>query len=151
MREVERMTRPDAMAVLARATTAELRDAWEGLDEKPVAEPLRGPESGLIMVRGRIGGGGAPFNLGETTVSRATVRLATGEVGFSCILGRDLEKARLAAVFDGLLQRDAERERLEKILLRPVATRLEAEDQTTREETAATKVNFFTMVRGEDE
>lgn len=145
------MTRREAMAVLARATVAELQGAWDALDEKPDAAPLRGPESGLIMLRGRVGSGGAAFNLGETTVSRATVRLATGEIGFSCILGRDLEKARLAAVFDGLLQCNDDRETLGMALLRPVAARLEAEDQATREETAATKVNFFTMVRGEDE
>ena len=55
----------------------------------PAHEDLREPENGLVMVRGRIGGDGAPFNLGEATVSRAAVRLSTGEVGFGYTLGRD--------------------------------------------------------------
>ncbi len=63
-------------------------------------------EDGLVMVRGRIGGDGAPFNLGEATVTRAAVRLASGEVGFGYVLGRDREKARLIALCDALLQSD---------------------------------------------
>ena len=56
------------------------------------------------MVRGRVGGDGAPFNLGEATVSRAAVRLSTGEVGFGYTLGRDGEKAQLIALCDALVQ-----------------------------------------------
>lgn len=144
------MTRQEAMSMLARAGVEELQDAWSNWGEQPETEALRGPETGMIMVRGQIGGGGAAFNLGETTVSRATVKLDSGEVGFSCVLGRDLEKARLAAIFDGLWQREADRSQVANTLLAPLAARLEAEDCATREQTAATKVNFFTMVRGDD-
>ena len=70
----------------------------------PAHEDLREPENGLVMVRGRIGGDGAPFNLGEATVSRAAVRLATGEVGFGYTLGRDRQKARMIALCDALIQ-----------------------------------------------
>src|SRR5258708_200279 len=70
----------------------------------PGYENLREPENGLVMVRGRIGGDGAPFNLGEATVSRAAVRLASGEVGFGYTLGRDREKARMIALCDALVQ-----------------------------------------------
>ena len=70
----------------------------------PAYENLREPENGLVMLRGRIGGDGAPFNLGEATVSRAAVRLATGEVGFGYTLGRDGEKARMIALCDALMQ-----------------------------------------------
>src|SRR5260370_10594078 len=69
----------------------------------PPHENLREPENGLVMVRGRIGGDGAPFNLGEATVSRAAVRLASGEVGFGYTLGRDREKARMIALCDALV------------------------------------------------
>lgn len=144
------MTRQEAMSILARAAVEELRDTWNTWGDQPETEALRGPETGMIMVRGRVGGSGAPFNLGETTVSRATVKLDSGEVGFSCVLGRDVEKARLAAIFDCLWQRDKDRERVEETLLTPVITRLAAEDTATREQTAATRVNFFTMVRGDD-
>jgi phosphonate C-P lyase system protein PhnG len=67
-------------------------------------EDLREPENGLVMVRGRIGGDGAPFNLGEATVSRAAVRLSTGEVGFGYTLGRDRHKAQMIALCDALIQ-----------------------------------------------
>ena len=70
----------------------------------PAHEDLREPENGLVMVRGRVGGDGAPFNLGEATVSRAAVRLSTGEVGFGYTLGRDREKARLIALCDAMVQ-----------------------------------------------
>lgn len=143
------MTRQEAMRVLARAKTEELIGALQGWSDPPDTENLRGPEMGLVMLRGRSGGGGAPFNLGEATVVRATVRLSSGEVGFSCVLGRDREKARLAAIFDALWQREAEA--VDTHLLSPVRARLERERREMAERTAATRVNFFTMVRGEDE
>ena len=72
----------------------------------PAHEDLREPENGLVMVRGRVGGDGAPFNLGEATVSRAAVRLSTGEVGFGYTLGRDRQKAKLIALCDAMVQSD---------------------------------------------
>ena len=79
--------RQKAMGLLAKASRAELRAAFDAFDGKPAVEPVRGPETGLVMVRGRIGGGGAPFNLGEATVSRASVRLDDGTVGHGQALG----------------------------------------------------------------
>ncbi|ACP23547.1 PhnG protein (plasmid) [Sinorhizobium fredii NGR234] len=141
--------RKEGMRLLARATLAELSAAWEAIADKPVVASVRGPETGLVMVRGRIGGGGDPFNLGEATVSRAAVRLSSGEVGHGQLLGTDKERARYAAIFDALFQTDAHRPSVEA-LHRLIAARLEAEDRRKAEETAATRVNFFTMVRGED-
>ncbi|KSV65322.1 hypothetical protein N185_33820 [Sinorhizobium sp. GW3] len=141
--------RKEAMRLLAQATLAELKDAWKALADQPEVHPVRGPETGLVMVRGRIGGGGDPFNLGEATVSRATVRLSTGEIGHGQLLGTDKERARLAAIFDALAQRDGDRARVEALLGR-VADRLAQEERRKAEETAATRVDFFTMVRGDD-
>lgn len=135
--------------LLARAERQELLAAWDALAEKPAAQPVRGPETGLVMVRGRIGGGGDAFNLGEATVSRATIRLSTGEIGHGQLLGTDKQRARLAAIFDALFQREADRPAVEA-LHRAIASRIEAEDRRTAEETAATRVDFFTMVRGDD-
>jgi alpha-D-ribose 1-methylphosphonate 5-triphosphate synthase subunit PhnG len=104
----------------------------------------------LITVRGRIGGGGSPFNVGEATVTRATVRLSTGEVGHAYALGRDREKARLSATIDALWQRPSTRAAVEAAVITPLAAALEADDARRKAETAATKVDFFTMVRGED-
>ena len=60
--------------------------------------------AGLVMVRGRIGGGGAPFNAGEATVARCTVKLASGEVGFGHVMGRDEMRAKAIALLDALAQ-----------------------------------------------
>ncbi|QRM54321.1 phosphonate C-P lyase system protein PhnG [Sinorhizobium sp. BG8] len=141
--------RQKAMGVLARATRAELEAAWSGLPEKPEVFPVRGPETGLVMVRGRIGGGGAPFNLGEATVSRASVRLADGTVGHGQALGTDLEKVRLAAVFDALLQVSSSSLCVRQVVA-SVEERIAAEQARRQRQTAATRVDFFTMVRGDD-
>lgn len=141
--------RQRAMGLLAKASRAELQEAWNGLSEKPAVQPVRGPETGLVMVRGRIGGGGAPFNLGETTVSRASIRLEDGTVGHGQALGTDGSKSRLAAIFDALFQQPARKAEVEG-LLTAIATRLADEDEAKARQTAATRVDFFTMVRGED-
>jgi alpha-D-ribose 1-methylphosphonate 5-triphosphate synthase subunit PhnG len=136
--------------LLARAERQELDAAWQALDGKPVVQPVRGPETGLVMVRGRMGGGGAPFNLGEVTVTRATIRLASGTVGHAQALGTDREKARLSAIFDALWQEPATQAFVEQALLAPIAARLSDADRRKADETAATRVDFFTMVRGDD-
>jgi len=139
-----------AAGLLARATANELRAAWDRLPEKPEVKPVRGPETGLVMVRGRIGGGGAPFNLGEATVTRATVLLASGTAGHAQALGTSKDNVRLAAIFDALWQEAATCDFVETTLLGPIEARIAAEDRQKAEETAATRVDFFTMVRGED-
>lgn len=141
--------RKEAMRLLARATLGELNAAWEALAAQPEVHPVRGPETGLVMVRGRIGGGGDPFNLGEATVSRATIRLSSGEIGHGQLLGTDKERARLASIFDALSQRQSDRASVDA-LLRRIAERLAQEERRKAEETAATRVDFFTMVRGDD-
>jgi alpha-D-ribose 1-methylphosphonate 5-triphosphate synthase subunit PhnG len=145
MRERKRVT-----DLLARAEREELDAAWEALLEKPAVQPVRGPETGLVMVRGRIGGGGSPFNLGEVTVTRTTIRLASGKVGHAHALGTDRKRSRLAAIFDALWQDQATKDFVERTILAPVAERIGAADAKKADETAATRVDFFTMVRGED-
>ena len=102
------------------------------------------------MVQGRVGGTGEPFNLGEMTVTRCSVRLADGAVGHAWVQGRDKDHARRAAVADALLQTDA----ADEITARVIAP-LAAEAQSLRDgraaKAAATRVDFFTMVRGEDQ
>lgn len=145
--------RQAVMALCAAATGAELESAlaavgYAGPMEARVQE-LRRPETGLVMVRGRAGGDGRRFNLGEATVTRAAVRIEGGETGFSYLLGRDAVRARQAAVLDALWQARAHRQAVEAAL-RPVAARREAERARRARQAAATRVDFFTMVRGED-
>jgi alpha-D-ribose 1-methylphosphonate 5-triphosphate synthase subunit PhnG len=136
--------------LLARATQAELENALADRGGVPDHSLLRGPETGLVMVRGRIGGGGAPFNLGEATMTRASIRLADGRIGHGYRLGTDRKAATLAAVIDALAQDVSVSDALEAGLFSDISARVEDEARRTRDETAATKVDFFTMVRGED-
>jgi alpha-D-ribose 1-methylphosphonate 5-triphosphate synthase subunit PhnG len=101
------------------------------------------------MIRGRIGGDGAPFNLGEATVSRAAVRLAGGEVGFGYTLGRDREKARMIALCDALVQSDEFADDVETHVIAPLRAAVQARHSHKAAEVAATRVDFYTMVRGE--
>jgi alpha-D-ribose 1-methylphosphonate 5-triphosphate synthase subunit PhnG len=137
------------MEALAKADQSQLEDVWAALEPKPAFAAVRGPETGLVMIRGRIGGGGAPFNLGEATVSRATIRLATGEVGFGQTLGLAPRKAELAALFDALAQRDEHAAAVDA-LVASVEADIAEQDAEHRRRTAATRVDFFAMVRGED-
>ena len=133
---------------LSAAPAERLEGLWQALGLTPDYRLVRGPETGLVMIRGRAGGGGSPFNLGEATVTRATIRLASGEVGHSYALGRDGEKAVRAALLDALWQREPER--IETGVLEPLRNAAAEADGKVRAETAATRVNFFTMVRGDD-
>ena len=112
--------RKAVMATLAQASGDDIARLWNEAGLTSEAELLRGPETGLVTVRGRIGGGGAPFNVGETTVTRATVRLPTGQVGHSYMLGRDRKKAKLAAIADALWQDPAHRRTVETALVAPL-------------------------------
>lgn len=139
-----------AMAALARAQTADIAAGLGALGPLPDSRDLRAVETGLVMLRGRIGGDGAPFHFGEATVTRATVALATGERGFAYVLGRDHEKARLAAVCDALWQAPAFRDAVETKVLGPIRAKQKALREQERARTAATRVDFFTLVRGEN-
>ena len=138
--------RQKALGLLARAMPERLAALFPDL---PPHALLRGPEVGAVMVRGRQGGTGAPFNLGEMTMARCSVRLACGTVGHAWVQGRDKGHALRAAVLDALLQTDRR-----AVLEGAVLATLEAEETARRDgrarKAAATKVEFFTLVRGED-
>ena len=139
-----------AMQVLGEAQADEIAAGLATLGPAPAHDEVRPAETGLVMVRGRIGGDGAPFNLGETTVTRCAVQLASGEIGFGYVLGRDRDKARLAALCDALWQSADHRAAVERDVLAPLRARQQERLARTREETAATKVDFFTLVRGDN-
>jgi alpha-D-ribose 1-methylphosphonate 5-triphosphate synthase subunit PhnG len=140
--------RKTMLDTLAAAPAADLARLWDGWSPKPDYRRVRGPETGLVMIRGRAGGGGAPFNLGEATVSRATVRIVSGEVGHGYCLGRDGGKAEIIAVIDAIWQREAEA--VEQQIIEPLQELAQAAETRKREEAAATRVDFFTMVRGDN-
>ena len=130
------------MAVLARSDAAELS---ERLGTLPAYRVLRGPEAGLVMVRGRTGGGGAPFNLGEMTATRCTVRTDTGCVGHAYIAGRNERLAELAALTDALLQDPTRQNALLEEVIEPLAAMQQERRDAVSAKAAATRVQFFAM------
>ncbi|MBR1227813.1 MULTISPECIES: phosphonate C-P lyase system protein PhnG [unclassified Bradyrhizobium] len=140
--------RKAVMAVLAHSDPSEISGRLAAIT-LPDHENLREPENGLVMVRGRIGGDGSAFNLGEATVSRAAVRLSTGQVGFGYTLGRDREKARMIALCDAMVQSDEFAGLIETKVIAPLCAAMTATRNRKATEAAATRVDFYTLVRGE--
>ncbi|AOB30099.1 alkylphosphonate utilization protein PhnG [Bordetella sp. H567] len=142
--------RADWMRVMALATPDALARAYAALGELPGYRKLRAPETGMAMVRARAGGTGAQFNLGEVSVTRCAVAFDDGTVGTAYIRGRAPRHAEQAAVLDGLLQMGAWHERVRKSVIEPLA-RAHADSAAARAAVAAqTRVDFFTMVRGDN-
>ncbi|BBK32148.1 hypothetical protein STHU_27820 [Allostella humosa] len=137
------------MATLARMPADRLEAGWQALADRPGYEMLRRPEIGMVMVRGRSGGTGPQFNLGEMTVTRCVVQLDSGTLGYGYVAGRDRRHAELAALFDAMLQEPASSDAILRAVIAPAAASLADAARDTREKAAATKVRFFTMVRGE--
>ncbi|GHA20367.1 phosphonate C-P lyase system protein PhnG [Oceanisphaera arctica] len=138
------------MSVLARASWAELEAGWHAQALTPEYQLIRAPEVGLAQVRARMGATGSLFNLGDTTITRAVVKLAGGELGYSYVRGRNKRHAELAAVIDALMQTRDAHEQLSQGLIAPLAASRVEQEELRRREVAASKVDFFTMVRGED-
>jgi len=137
------------LAVLARAGRDQLEDALARMEPAPRYDVVKPAETGLVMVRGRAGGTGGQFNLGEMTVTRCVVRSAEGALGVGYVAGRDRRKAELVAVFDALLQDPARAADLESDVIAPTERRRAAERADVLARAAATRVDFFTVVRGE--
>lgn len=133
------------MGILARATRAEIAALLAAAPPLPPHRRLRGPETGLVMARGRQGGDGAPFNLGEITVTRCTVRLEDGTAGHAYVAGRDARQAELAALLDAALQDPACRAGLLAAVIEPLAAAQAARAARDAARAAATRVQFFTM------
>ena len=138
------------MGLLAKAAPADLESAWDALEPKPAWRWLRKPETGLVMVRGRAGGSGQAFNLGEMTVTRCVLVTEAGVTGHAHVAGRNARHAELAAAFDALLQDETRHAALADSLLAPLTRKRAEAERQEAEAAAATKVEFFTMVRGED-
>lgn len=136
------------MGVLALSSEAALAGALEALGPLPPHDEPRPPETGSVMVRGRMGGNGAGFSLGEVTVTRCTVRLAGGAVGHAHVQGRGRAHARRAALVDAMMQTEAAG-RVRAAVLEPLE-RAVAERRALRAARAeATRVEFLTLARGE--
>jgi alpha-D-ribose 1-methylphosphonate 5-triphosphate synthase subunit PhnG len=137
------------LGLLAKAPAADVARLWAALRIDPDHAVLRNPEIGSVMVRGRAGAVGAAFNLGEMTVTRTSVRLADGTIGHGYVQGRSKDHAHHAALVDALMQTGAA-EAIETGLLAPLRKAMAQRKTDRAAKAAATKVDFFTLVRGED-
>ncbi len=137
------------MGLLAKAPEGRVAALLDATTARPGFTWLRAPEIGSAMIRGRAGGTGAPFNLGEVTVTRCALTLESGEIGHAYIQGRRKADAEAAAVVDALMQTEAA-DKLRQSVLEPLASEMTEAKSERAAKAAATKVDFFTMVRGED-
>jgi alpha-D-ribose 1-methylphosphonate 5-triphosphate synthase subunit PhnG len=138
------------MAVLARATTAELERHLSQAYPLPTFRWLRQPEVGMVMLRARTGGTGAQFNVGEATLTRCVLRTDDGFTGVSYALGRDRRHAELSALFDAILQSPQRHDAIERDVIDALAATQADRRDTASRKAAATKVDFYTLARGDD-
>ncbi len=136
------------MSLMAKAPDGRVSALLDAARARPGFDWLRRPEVGSVMVRARAGGSGAPFNLGEMTVTRCALRLASGEVGHAYVQGRRKDDAEASALVDALMQTTAAAT-LRSAVLDPLAAEMADAKAARSRKAAATKVEFFTMVRGE--
>ena len=144
--------RKHRLSVVATAPHGELLKLWEAWAASHKAldpQVLRSPEIGTVMVRGRAGAVGAPFNLGEITVTRCSVQLDDGRVGHGYVQGRSKEASLIAATIDALALGE-EAQALDAAIVEPLHTERNGKAKDRAEKAAATKVEFFTMVRGDN-
>lgn len=139
--------RRHALGVLAKADISALEACWKSLGVTPPFRHLRPPETGLVMLRGRTGGAGAPFNFGEMTMTRCSVVLEDRTIGHGYVGGSNPRHAELAALCDALLQTEAHASAVECRVIEPLAAAAEQKRRETAARAAATRVDFFTVAR----
>ena len=143
------LARKTWLAVLARASAKQLNNFVPEAHALPAQHWVRPAEIGMVMLRGRVGGTGNPFNLSEASVVRCAVRLGNGPLGIAYVLGRDKQQAQLAALLDAMLQNPLHHDALQAQLIQPLATAQAKARAKKQSDVAGSKVEFFTFVRGE--
>ncbi|ALR75063.1 phosphonate C-P lyase system protein PhnG [[Enterobacter] lignolyticus] len=143
-------TRKRWMSALAHSAPADLSARMQALKLAPGYEPLRAPESGLVQIQARMGATGERFFAGDATLTRAVVRLENGTLGYSWILGRDKRHAERCAIVDALLQQQTHFQTLMETLIAPLEAERAARIAARRTEVNASRVDFFTLVRGDN-
>lgn len=151
MNNTEKSERQGWMSALARTDFLHLKNSWSQLNLSPEHHIIRATETGLIQVQSRMGSTGNPFNIGDMTVTRSVVKLPGGEMGYSYIKGRNKEHAHLAALIDALMQNSDYTEQLRLQVINPLKATMAEQTNHRHQQIATSKVEFFTIVRGEDE
>ncbi|MAJ35031.1 MAG: phosphonate C-P lyase system protein PhnG [Candidatus Puniceispirillum sp. TMED52] len=143
------MDRKMWLSLLAQSSSEDVKTLWDKAGITCDSEIIRAAEIGAVMVQGRQGGTGAPFHLGEMSVTRCSIKIAEGYIGHGYHQGRSKETAETIAKLDALLQTD-KFELILKSVLKPLEKLVQEKQYSLAAKAAATKVDFFTLVRGED-
>ncbi|MDY0993244.1 phosphonate C-P lyase system protein PhnG [Pantoea agglomerans] len=138
------------LSVLAHSSAALLETHWQALNLQPAFTLIRPAEIGLTRLQARMGATGQRFVMGDATVTRAVVQLSDGTLGYSYLLGRDKAHAERCALLDALLQQPETRQVLEEKIITPLAAWRDEQRQLRAREIASSKVDFFTLVRGDN-
>ncbi|MFV9668204.1 phosphonate C-P lyase system protein PhnG [Pantoea sp. KXB25] len=138
------------LSVLAHSNAAMLETHWQALNLQPAFTLVRPAEIGLTRLQARMGATGNRFVMGDATVTRAVVQLEDGTLGYSYLLGRDKAHAERCALLDALLQQPETRPLLEEKIITLLAAWREEQRQLRAREIASSKVDFFTLVRGDN-
>ena len=143
-------TRQRWMRVLAHSQPAALSARMNALALAPGYDLLRAPEIGLVQIQARMGGTGARFFAGDATLTRAAIRLHSGTLGYGYVLGRDKAHAERCAVIDALLQEPPHFQTLMETLISPLEADRAARLAARQAEVNTSRVDFFTLVRGDN-
>ncbi|MGX5056278.1 phosphonate C-P lyase system protein PhnG [Enterobacter asburiae] len=147
---VDTSTRQRWMRVLAHCQPAALRERMNALGLAPDYDTIRAPEIGLVQIQARMGGTGQRFFAGDATLTRAAIRLNSGTLGYSYVLGRDKAHAERCAVIDALLQEPPHFQTLMETLIAPLEADRAARVASRQAEVNTSRVDFFTLVRGDN-
>lgn len=142
--------RQQLLSVLAKSKLKDIKSFWKGSLEDQEFVTIRPPQTGMVMSVARAGASGEPFNLGEVSVTRCAVRLPSGETGIGYVTGSSKDHALHIAVIDALAQNSTHQKALHEQLITPLQEKLQQASTQQQEKAEETKVDFFTMVRGEN-
>ncbi len=145
----DQVARKEWMELIAKSSANTVASLFSKIDNPSEFQWLRQPEIGSVMVRGRMGATGGLFNLGEITVTRCSLRLPSGQVGHGYVQGRNKQHAEHAALIDALMQSES-CGGIDANILRPLKKAQQSQKSKNQKRADNTKVDFFTLVRGED-
>ncbi|ENA0611834.1 phosphonate C-P lyase system protein PhnG [Enterobacter bugandensis] len=143
-------TRQRWMRALAHSQPAALSGRMKALSLAPDYDVIRAPEIGLVQIQARMGGTGERFFAGDAPLTRAAIRLSSGTLGYSYVLGRDKAHAERCAVVDALLQEQPHFQTLMETLIAPLEADRAARAAARQAEVNTSRVDFFTLVRGDN-
>ncbi|WP_321494074.1 phosphonate C-P lyase system protein PhnG [uncultured Desulfobacter sp.] len=141
--------RQNWIRLLSNADVTDLGTAFTALESGVSWHCITGPETGLLMVQARADGTGGRFYMGEVSVTKCVVEIDATYMGYGMVTGSDRDHARLAALLDALLQHPAYHDELENGLLARLAEKQKKAARDLESCVAPTRVNFFTLKRGE--